>query len=317
MKINKKIIKTIKNAKHIALFTHASPDGDAIGSSFALKYALEKLSKKVSLFIEEIPDNFSFLNLTDYKTAFDYNNYDLFISVDVSESHLLGKFESEFLNFNSTLSVDHHYNRNSFAKQEVVESCCSSNAEIIYYLIKDLKVKLDDNIASLLYIGVATDTGCFLYSNTNGLTHYVASELLNYNVNLALIHKKLFQTSSLDKFKLTQLVYNNYECYEDFIFVVLDSKILNASKIEDIHSYNLANILLELENMNFACIALEKTSGEFKMSFRSNFCYDCSKLANAFGGGGHKQAAGALYKGTKDMLKKKLIKEYKSGKTRD
>lgn len=317
MKISKDIIKKIKKANNIAIFTHVSPDGDAIGSSFALKYALEKLSKRVDLYIEEIPDNFSFLNLEGFITTYNNENYDLVISLDVASSHMLGEFKDKFINHHNSLSIDHHCVRESFSKTELIDNKSASNAEIVYHLILELKIKLDDRIAKLLYLGVATDTGCFMYSNTSTQSHLVASKLLEFDINVAILHKKVFQTSSLDRFKLKQLVLSNYEIYKDFIFAIIDTRLINSAKIEQAHSYNFANMLLELENMNYSCIAIESVSGEFKISMRSNSGFDCSKIAVRIGGGGHTQASGGKIIGNKNNVKAILIREYENAKKGD
>lgn len=289
------IIKLIKKAKNIAIFSHKSPDPDAIGSALALKFALMKLGKTVSLFCDE--ENFdSYLFLAG---ASDYNkdelkNFDLYISVDVASSPLLGRYAEAFDNFELTAKIDHHSSAEKFAKQELVkhESSC---AMVVFELIKALKIKITDYIATCLYFGICGDTGIFRNNNTDSKTFAVCSELLNCGADIRKVYSEFFDKRTIENLYLSShailgAIVDNEEKFAIMSVSTDDYQRFGASENESIG--NLPNMFLSC-GYKIAVILKQKHDG-IHCSFRSKLEYDVSKIAEKFGGGGHKNASGCL-----------------------
>ena len=167
------IVKLLKKSKNIAIFSHKGPDPDAVGSALAFRHALLKMGKSVSLFCDdEIVGNFGFLDgFEDYNKS-ELGEFDLYISVDVASSELLGKYQDVFSNKQNTIKIDHHEKGTNFAKHNVVKKY-SACAILIFELLKALKVKITDKIATCLYLGICGDTGIFKNNNTDSKTFAV------------------------------------------------------------------------------------------------------------------------------------------------
>ena len=289
----REIVKAIKKSKNIAIFSHKSPDPDAIGSALALKSALEKIGKKVGLFCDdEMTGNFGFLmGFEEYNTK-NLEGFDLFISVDVASSQLLGKFEEQFVNFANNIKIDHHASGSEFAKVELVnhESAC---AIVIFELIEALKIKIDSNIATDIYFGICGDTGIFRNNNTDSKTFLVCSELLKLGAEYRKVYSEFFDKRTIENLFLTSnailnAIINDDEKYAIMSVSTEDYEKFGANESESIG--NLPNVFLNC-GYKIAAILKQKTDG-IHVSFRSKFDFDVSKIAEKFGGGGHKNASG-------------------------
>lgn len=316
MKLTRKIKKMITTAKTIAVFTHISPDADCIGSSLAFKTALEKYNKTIDVYCEKIPAELKFLNIDD-KVNFELlsRQYDLLVSFDTASKKQLGQFQDIFDNNDNIIEFDHHKSRTSFAKHSFIDDEKSSMCEILYDVLKQLKCKIDSNVATYLYCGLAGDTGCFKFDNTSALTHNVASQLISLGADYKNINQNLFSYYTKDEYQLLTLSLKNAIFNDNYAISIVDSKMLNASKIVEISNKNFANILLSVEGIDVAILAIEKESGVFSVSLRSKSNFDCSAVAKAFEGGGHFQASGCKIFGDANEIKKALIKEIKKIET--
>lgn len=289
------IVSLIKKSKNIAIFSHKSPDPDAVGSALALKLALEKMGKNIGLFCDdEMPENYSFLDgYSDYNQV-DLTGFELYLSVDVASSNLLGRFEEPFCGFTNTAKIDHHANGSKFAKHEVVkpESAC---AMVIFELIKLLKVKITKEIATSLYLGICGDTGVFRNNNTDSKTFLVCSELLEKQAAIRKVYSEFFDKRTVENLYLTSNAIMSAIVNEEHKFVIMsvstdDYQRFGASENENIG--NLPNLFLNC-GYKIGVILKQKMDG-VHCSFRSKFEYDVSKIAEKFGGGGHKNASGCL-----------------------
>lgn len=289
------IVKIIKNHKNIAIFSHKNPDPDAIGSALALRHAFAKLGKNVGLFCDdEMTGNYSFLEgFSEYNTK-NLADFDLYISVDVANSTLLGKLEKPFCDFSETIKIDHHASGSKFAKHEFVktESAC---AMVVYELINALKIKITEIQATCLYFGICGDTGVFRNSNTDSKTFWVCSQLLERGADIRKVYSEFFDKRTIENLYLTSNAVMGAIVNDEYKFVVMsvssdDYQRFGVSENENIG--NLPNLFLNC-GYKIGVILKQKMDG-VHCSFRSKFEYDVSKIAEKFGGGGHKNASGCL-----------------------
>ena len=316
----KQIKKIISKAKTIALFTHTSPDADGVCSCVALSNAIQFFNKNavVQIYCEKIPNELKFLNVEEkILTNITDLKYDLLISLDTGSANQLGSFKEYFLNHKNTIEMDHHFSRDSFAKFSYVDSSKSSMCEILFQMFEELNVKLNKEIATNLYAGIAADTGCFNFNNTSSYTHFVASMLMKYNIDIYQINNNLFNQYTKQEFDLLRLILNNTKIEKDFAYSIIDSKQLNQNKISEPSSRNAVNKLLAIESINMSAVAIEKESGKFYISLRAKLGEDCSLIAKELGGGGHKLASGCKIEGDKNTVKIKLLRSVREYKERN
>ncbi len=297
----KKIAKTLKKAKHIAIFTHLNPDGDALGSSFAMKYTLEAIGKKATIYLEKpMPEKFSFLG-TDYKTI--DQNVDSFIDcalvLDCGEFSRLGQCEELCRNIPTIICIDHHKTGDDFGDFYYNEPDAAATAQIVYKLATKFIKNLPKNVCEAIYTGMSTDTGHFKFSNVSAETFEIAAKVLKSGIEHRKITTIIYDTVKREKMiflgAATERVrfYLNgrvavLECYDDF----LKNFGLTYDDVEE-----LPNIPLNLEGVEVAITVKDYDENSRRVSFRTKDVIDVSSIAAQFGGGGHKSAAACIISG--------------------
>ena len=293
----KKILEQINRADRIALYTHILPDGDAIGSLFAMGMCLKKLGKQVDLYInEKIPLRLEFLaqmaNL-DYYVQPAAESYDLCLSLDCGDTGRLGSYKDQFEAGAVTANVDHHVSNTAFAAYNYVDSAACSTGEIVYQLIMQLNVPWDKNMAGLVYAAIASDTGCFVFSNTNEKAHLYAADLLKHGAEVAQINKLLFNTNDLNSLRVRAYAIDHIEFYfkGKVAVVLLTKEILDSLDASDEDAEGLTDLPRSVRGVEVG-IVVREWKGKTKVSLRTNQFIDASAIAAHFGGGGHVKAAG-------------------------
>lgn len=289
----REIIKLLKKSNRIAIFSHRSPDPDAVGSALALRFALEKIGKTVSLFCEDnLHDNFMFLNGAEEYNKDQLGGFDLYVSVDVASPQLLGSFEEVFMSFSNTIKIDHHSSGTKFGKSELVriESAC---AIVIFDLLKKMKIKIDKDIATCLYFGICGDTGVFKNNNISSKVFAVCSKLLEFSADFGKVYTEFFEKRTLSSLYLTSNAILNAKVDDKNKIVVMSAAYSDYEKFgadPEEHIGNLPNTFL---NCGFKIsVILKQKDDKIRCSLRCKPQYDVSKIAEKFGGGGHKNASG-------------------------
>ena len=292
--IMRNLLKQLKKSKKIALFSHISPDPDSIGSAMALYYALKIMKKNVYLFCDdENLQRFSFIDAQNLYNQVDLDDsFDLCIGVDVATLDRIGKFKDEFSNAKITMRIDHHKSGDDYAKTNLMKpySACGI---LVYEIIKKLKIKINPQIATLLYFAICGDTGGFRFNNTDALTFEICAKLVKLGANIRWLYDEFFEKRTVTSLKLTSKILLDAKINDDFGYVIMkvrkqDYDDFGASESEYVG--NLPNLYLNC-GYKIACIIKEKSDG-IRGSLRSKFEYDCSLIAEKFGGGGHKNASG-------------------------
>lgn len=289
------------------ILTHRYPDGDTLGSGFALCYALRALGKKANVKVcGKVPSKFSYLVENYSDQDFDC---EFVVSVDVAAPQLLGELQEEYEN-KINLCIDHHGSNSMVADNICVDATCAAASEIIYVLLKAMKVQITKDIANAIYTGVSTDTGCFCYTNTTGQSHHIAAELIDLGCDFAMINRINFETKSRAKLKMERMVYDTMEFYcggkcAIIYTTIAMQKVLGAG---DDEMEGLASIPRQVEGVKMGITMREKEDGTFKISVRTNDGVNASEFCQRFGGGGHPAASGCSIKGDLATAKYLLIK---------
>ncbi len=300
----------IKKANTIAILTHESPDGDAIGSSLAMYLALNQLGKKSDLIISEIPKAFNFLpGINEVKKENDKSNYDLVIALDCADLKRLNSSEKIFEEAKITINIDHHGSNKMFADYNYVDPASPACAQILNYL----NIDITKEIGECLLTGIITDTGGFQYSGVNSETFEFTSWLLNKGVNVSDIYRKVLQVKSKPHFELRKLVIDRLEFIDDgkitFTYITEKDELKVGAETGD-HE-GLVEVGRDIENVEVS-ILLRETEKGFKASLRSNEYVNVSDVCIMFGGGGHPRAAGCLLPYSLEQAKQKIINEVKN-----
>lgn len=296
----------LKKHDNFIILTHSSPDGDTLGSAYALYYGLKESGKSAAVICPDlIPSKYSYFTVkTDHITS----ENPTVIAVDVADEKLLGALESNFAG-KVQLCIDHHVSNTRYADNLLLDAGAAAVCEIIYELLLKLKVNINDVTAKALYTGLATDTGCFKYSNVTAKTHYIASELFDYNINAAEINRLMFDTKSKGLLQLERMVLDTAEYHFDdkciLLCVTAEMQAQTGCSGPDLEG--IAIISRSVEGV-LAGITVKQTGAyEFKISLRTFEPLDAAQICGSLGGGGHVRAAGATLHGTLEEVKTKIL----------
>lgn len=306
----KKIEELIKKSNSIAIFFHINPDGDAVGSSLALKLALEQMGKSVKVFSQDvIPDRLHFLDYKSVSLKNTNEKFDLAFVLDCPEIRRIGTMFSVYKNCKTVVNIDHHLFNQNFTEFKIVDTQVSSTCEIVYNFIKELNLTLTKDICLCLYTGMATDSGCFMYNISPSLHKIVGSlskEIDDLeNVNYILFRQKSKAELSLYGNCLTNL---EYPIGNNLAITAITKKDLIKYKAKEDDSVGLIFLLSGLVDVKVICVICEEKFNQFKVAFRSKSTDVCA-LAKIFGGGGHKFASGCKIFGTKNYVKNLIIEK--------
>lgn len=306
------IVSVINTANKIAILTHESPDGDAIGSSLGMYIALKGLKKDVDIVVDEYSRVFNFLPYVDEIKKEVSREYDLVIVLDCASRGRLYDPDNIFDNSRVTVSIDHHMSNTYFADYNYVEGKSPAASQVIIKLFKRLGIVLSKDICECLIAGIITDTAGFRYDTVDEDTFLFASKILNLGVNISDIYRKVFEKRSKAQFVLSQIATSRLELiYKDkiaFTYITMfDEKKCKALKGD--HE-GIVNIGSSIEGVEVSIFLHECDKG-FKVSLRSTGDVDVSSIAAIFDGGGHSKASGCLIEDSLDNVKNSLIREIK------
>ncbi len=306
-----KVIEKIKNANSIAIFNHENPDGDALGSAYALKLILIAMGKKAEVFLREGDENtreYKLIKGTE-SCGLKIEDCDLKIAVDCADFKRIGDIKEQFCG--NTAAIDHHMTHVEFADATYVDANAPATGEIIYDFAKALGVELTPDIANNIYVAITCDTGSFKYSSTTAKTHMVAAKLLECGVDVGELSKQIFDTKSIGYFKAYRRGIDNLEIFEDgkIAILAIGEKDFAELGVDEKIIDGIVELPRSVEGAQVGVYIRERAKGEFKVSLRSSGDVDVAKAAVAFGGGGHKKASGFLMKKPLDDVKKDIIAE--------
>ena len=285
--------KFIDEADTIAISAHINPDGDALGSALGLRKSLELYGKKSDVIkISEVDDYLKFLPQIDFYKNPSKKEYDLFIIVDCSEFDRIDKAIEICKKSKKVLVIDHHEGGSIKTDLNIIHSDSPASCELVYEIIKRLKLPIDKEIATLLYAGLVTDTGRFLYSNISELTFYTAADLYKIGADFEMIYKNLYQNKEISKLQFENHLLNKVEFKKPYALVGVSQKTCKEFGVQMGDSESVVNMLRDLKGIEVACLVKEYGENEFKISLRSKDYLDVSKIARDNGGGGHIRASG-------------------------
>lgn len=292
MKISvKECADILREKDNILILTHANPDGDTLGSGFALCRALMKIGKICAVInADDIPKKYNYLfdDIVEIKFKPDY-----VVAVDVATVNLLGGLEEQF---KIDMCIDHHSTNTEYANLLLLEDVPAA-CQIMYEVVLALGAEVDKKIADCLYTGLTTDTGCFRYDSTTAQTYRVAADLIDAGADNGRINRIMFETKSKTYARLERLAIESMRFYEHervaVITVTQEMFQLTGSNAQE--TEGLAPLTRQIEGVEIGITIQERPDGTCKASIRTFESVNAAKLAACFGGGGHAQAAGCRF----------------------
>lgn len=310
---------SIKNSKNILLVSHINPDGDTLGSMCGMYSLINKNYKKKCdmVVVSKIPSVYEFLpNINNAKNISELDlsrEYDLVINLDVASIDRCSDAKILFDKAKNTVNIDHHETNIGYAKINIIEPFAAATGEIIYSIAQKLNWDIPKDGADCLYVAIMTDTGCFKFSNTTPKAMEYCSKLIALGVNSSDLYQKCYESNSKD-----MVLFQSY-CISRAQFTE-DNKIAYAHVYKkDLEKFNyngddftegLTEKLRAIKTTEIAFVVKELNATTSKISMRSR-SKDISKVCSAFGGGGHKLAAGAVIKANIQNCAKMVIDEIK------
>ena len=291
----------LRGADRFLLTTHENPDGDALGSLLAMHSILGALGKDSVMFLASkefpLPVEYRFLPLEE---VFHEAPVDLADRVVVFlDCGNIDRMPVEWLqnDDNRVLNIDHHHDNTRFGTVNLVDVDASCTAEIVFDLAELLGVEMTADIADALYVGLVTDTGKFMYENTDARSHRMAAALVDAGVDVNDVYRRLYEHVPIEKLKLVSRALENIEIYDGKLAVTyISSADYEATGADEALTEGIIDHLRTLDGMSVAAVIRDQREtgrAERKVSLRStDGQIDVSAIARKNGGGGHQRAAG-------------------------
>lgn len=292
----------LKTLNRVAITTHVGADGDAIGSSVALLYLMRSLGKEaVFCHAEETPNYLQWL-LPEPELKEFPPDQDLLV-VDTSRADRTGV---PLDGATPRLNLDHHADNPLYGEMNLVDGGAAASAEIVAALYDELGVPLDRASAEAIYTGLRADTGGFRFRNISPEVHEMVADLLRAGVVPAEVHDRLNRTGTIEQLRIVGVSMANSVCYGDALVTTVSNEDYERTGAGELDSKEAIDQLRTVAGIDVVAHLREVPEGT-KGSLRSE-TVDVAEIAQRFGGGGHKLAAGYTAKGMRpDEAKKELL----------
>ena len=274
------------------ILTHVRPDGDTVGSAAALCLGLRQLGKTAHVLKNPgVTPRYAWLH--EGLTTQEVSAQDTVVSTDVASPGMLPE-EFRYLLPRVALRIDHHGSATSFSDLELVDPDSASCAELIWDVLEILGVRPQGNIMDAVYVGLSTDTGCFRFANTTPHTFHVAEVCARGGARVYELNQALFETNTLGRLKMQAWIVENLRLLSGGTMAIcaIPKTVEETLGVNSDDMDNISNFPRTVAGVNIAATIREAENGKVKLSVRAVPGYDATVIAERFGGGGHKGAAG-------------------------
>ena len=314
------VLNKIINSNDVFLLsTHVNPDGDGLGSEIAFYYYLKSLGKQCKIInCSLLPKHYKFIDPDNIIEHYDETNHsewiknvDVSIAFDIGDCKRLNELYDEINNNNIySVCIDHHPSESNFFDAMFIDISMPATGYMVWnYLMYNKFTKLPLNAANGLYCALITDTGSFRYNSTTPECHEMAAHLLNLGVKPYDIYANVYERREVPQIILLSLAINKIKFFEDgeFAMYTITQEMLKSAnaKANDVEGFT--DFVRSIKGVEVAFMILEQKF-DYRLNFRSRGKYIINDIAEKFGGGGHKLAAGATVKNyTIDKIESTII----------
>lgn len=319
------VAKAIRSHHSFLLCAHVKPEGDSVGSLLALRSLLRKLGKRSWIVNEnafpkrlDVMFQDGWYTVQKFKQIRDMPKFDACIIVDCPHLERIGDAARFIHPGMAVVNIDHHVTNGRFGDLDLVDERAASCGEIVYDLFKHMKVPLTKKEAVPLYVSLTTDTGSFRFSNTSSKTHRVVAELIEKGIDLEKVNDAIYARFSHGRTKLLADLLRDIkvELGGRLVWSVMPLSMFRKRKATFEDAEGFIDSLRFIKDVCIAFLVIESERNVWQVSFRAKGPYDVSRIAEVFGGGGHRKAAGCTFYGSCADAVEKVRKEARSYLTR-
>jgi bifunctional oligoribonuclease and PAP phosphatase NrnA len=291
-----RVLEEIRSRRRFVVSSHARPDGDGIGSALACGQILRIMGKDAVVVMHDgvprIYQNLPFADLVVQADAVPPSDAVILLECDSTRRTLLEGLEKYFL-----INIDHHVSGRNFAHVNWIDSSVMATAELVYRLARVACVPVDRDIATCLYTALMTDTGSFMFEGTNEHTFTVARELVLAGADPAHCARQIYFGHSTAKMRLLGAALSNLHREGPLAWISVTQEQMQRFDAREEDCEGLVNYALSISDVQVAIFFRELPDKRFRVSLRSKGEVNVSKVAEHFGGGGHKCASGCSING--------------------
>lgn len=303
------IVEAIRQSRSVLVTSHEGPDGDAVGSSLGMAAFLRAIGKEVVVHLADpVPELYRFLPGADqvHRDIPD-QDFDLAFVLDVGEFRRAGRKFGACRRISRTINLDHHLTCESFGAINLIDEQAAATGLLVWRVAKAYGFRADYDTALCLYVAVLTDTGSFRYSNANREAFEVAGELVEQGgLNAWSVSEKLYESQPRKRLELLAMALPTLEFIRNgqaaSLVVTLDMYAATGATAELTDGF--VNYPRSVAGVEVAIFFRQLEERKYKVGFRSKGAVNVAALAQAFGGGGHHNAAGGTVEGTLDEVKR-------------
>ena len=284
----------LKTASRVLLTTHVNPDGDAVGSVLALAHDLHARGIEIDVALADPPPRYcsALPGIEWIHRAPQEQPFQIAVVCDAAGIDRIGNLETVARAADQIIEIDHHAIARPFGTIRIVDDTSFATAELVYHLLQTMESNITPAIATCLMMGVATDTGAFRFTNTNGRTFALATQLMDLGADLAMIMDRVYDSKTVSSIRLLQRALGTLKCEHSFASATLSLDDFSASGAPQEESEGVVGHLRSLEEAQVAAVLREAAPDSIRVSLRGRPGVNVATIAERFGGGGHTAAAG-------------------------
>jgi len=303
-----------RSEKTFLVLTHFRPDGDAIGSQLALALLLKSLGKQVEAWNDDaVPTKFHFLPGRDLiqKPPTEPRDFDVVICIDASNWQRVGTAAQKIRSKKHFINIDHHVSNDKFAAINWIVADAPASGQIAFDLIKRGGFMLTRDIATCLFAAISTDTGSFTYANTTAECLHVCAELVQTGINVGEVCRHIYESYPYARLQLLQMALADLKLahHKHVAYYWITNEMYEESGAKPEDTEGLIDYARAIEGVYVAILFEELPEpNKVRISLRSKHPkVDVNSIARRFGGGGHREAAGARISGETHEIEAKVV----------
>ena len=305
------IVAAIRGRQRFVISSHARPDGDSIGSSLAMAFALRELGKEARVVHKDLAPAplLTFPGVPEIEIADRVDG--AFDAAIIMECGDLSRTGVAGLDHGFVINIDHHPGNSNYGRINWFDSSAAACGEMVFDLVSALGVRLTPEIATHIYLAILTDTGSFHYSSISPRTFDICKATLQAGVDPVLVARNVYDSNNMGRLKLFGAVLSAMQIDDAgrVAIVYLDHEMARAAGGTYDDTEGLINLPLTVKEVQAVVFFKQIEGEEYRVSMRSKGEIDIAAVAKQFGGGGHKNAAGCTATGPVDVLQKLFVEK--------
>jgi phosphoesterase RecJ-like protein len=314
-------VEFVRRHQRFVLTTHVRPDGDGLGSMLALEDALRRQGKEVRMTVaSSFPPRYRFLDPAGRIQHFrlpgdECRHADAVVVLDTGTWNQLGDFGTFLRGHNAAKAViDHHMTQDDLAAQRFVDVTAEATGRLVFEAITALGATLSADAATALFVALAMDTGWFRHANAQAPAFALASDLVRAGARPEVLYYDLYESNTLGRLKLTGLVLDRLQVTNGgkVAHTEIRRNDYETTGATPQDSEDLVNYTLSIKGVEVGLLFMEQPRGGVKVSFRSRAAVDVARIAEQFGGGGHRLASGATIDVSLDEARARVLQAVSS-----